>query len=183
MLLFVATILDERWSQMRKIFCSLILILILMIPVISYADGDKILIKGVQLSLGMPKEEVAKAFTLAPMHEEIVENGYWFGTSLSGGELLGYMLFFEDKLVKINVSRNDHNNADAFKLGKSMYDVLDYALKSGEKIINIKTRESHTNDGTLYYVTVEFPHRSVEVITHDAPDKGRSGKVRETLSN
>jgi hypothetical protein len=166
---------------MKKIICSLILIL--MIPVISFADGDKILIKGVQLSLGMPKAEVAKAFALVPMHEEIVENGYWFGTSLSGGELLGYMLFFEDKLVKINVSRNDHKNVDAFELGKSMYDAIDYALRSGEKIINIRTKESHTTDGTLYYVTFEFPNRSVEVVTHDRPGKGKFGKVQETLSN
>ena len=67
---------------MRRILYFLILIL--MIPVISYADGDKILVKGVELSLGMPKAEVAKVFALVPMHEEIVENGYWFGSALPG---------------------------------------------------------------------------------------------------
>jgi hypothetical protein len=172
---------NERQNQMRKILCFLILILI--IPVISFADDDKISIKGAQLSLGMPKAEIAKVFELKPMNQEISESGYWFGSSSVGGELLGYMLFYEDKLAKISVSRGDHKSADAYELGKSMYDVFDYALKSGEQIINIRTRESHTPDGTLYYVTFEFPHRSVELVTHDQPGTGKSGKIQETLSN
>jgi hypothetical protein len=166
---------------MKKILCSLILIL--MIPIISFADGDKILIKGIELSLGMPKAEVAKVFALNPMNIEISENGYWFGSSSPGGELLGYLLFHEDKLAKINVLRGDHKSVDAYELGKSIYDVFDYALRSGEKIISIKTRESNSPSGTSYYVTFEFPHRSVEMVVRDQQDKEKSGKVLETLSN
>lgn len=164
-----------------------IIVVVLMIPIYSYAKDSQLYIDGVLVTIGMEKSQVENAFakthTLikAPPPSGFDESFLVIRNSPSSGNT-GVLQFKKGSLSSASVEWGSHNGSNVFELGKNIYGIFSSVIASGNNIRNVKVRQNSLAGVTNYFIIFEFENRDIEIILTDSNMAGKVVTVQEDLN-
>ncbi|MEW6325225.1 MAG: hypothetical protein AB1515_07540 [Nitrospirota bacterium] len=165
-------------------YLSLALLLIFATPY-CFAQDAKLWIDGVNVKLGMPRDQVEKLFSVNHVLKQAGNSESWViakkGSEINANNVIGMVTFKDGKLEGASQNWGRFISKDAMDLSKNLLAVLNSIQESGENIVPVKTNTNRSPEITENSIELTYKSKKVTVFIGEGRNIEGTVVIQENL--